>query len=103
MILLSIPLIPILILFSSGVSRKMAEKIGLEEIKVLSPSENRLLKLVTYIPESHLEKVRNALFEAGAGVIGNYDQCGFITSGTGSFRGNEKSKAIAGAKREDPF
>jgi dinuclear metal center YbgI/SA1388 family protein len=53
----------------NGVSRKMAEKIGLEEISVLSPSENRLMKLVTYIPESHLDDVRNALFKAGAGVI----------------------------------
>ena len=82
--------------FSNGVSRKMAEKIGLEEISVLSPSENRLLKLVTYIPESHLEVVRNALFEAGAGVIGNYDQCGFATSGTGSYRGNEMTKPFRG-------
>jgi len=53
--------------FSDGVSRKMAEKIGLEEITVLSPSANKLVKLVTYIPESHLEIVRNALFDAGAG------------------------------------
>ena len=88
---------------SNGVSRKMAEKLGLEEIKVLSPSENRLIKLVTYIPESHLEKVRNALFEAGAGVIGNYDQCGFTTVGTGSFRGNENTKPFTGEKGKIHF
>jgi dinuclear metal center YbgI/SA1388 family protein len=84
--------------FSNGVSRKMAEKIGLDEISVLSPSENKLIKLVTYIPESHLEKVRDALFEAGAGVIGNYDQCAFTTPGTGSFRGNDKSNPFIGEK-----
>ena len=88
---------------SNGVSWKMAEKLGLEKITVLSPSENRLLKLVTFIPESHLEKVKNALFEAGAGVIGNYDQCGFTTSGTGSFRGNENTKPFLGEKGKIHF
>src|SRR5450759_374508 len=83
---------------SNGVSNKMAEKLKLQDIKVLSPLKNRLLKLVTYIPESHLEKVREALFEAGAGVIGNYDQCGFTTSGTGSFRGSENTKPFIGKK-----
>ena len=88
---------------SNGVSRKMAEKMGLEKIKVLSPSENRLLKLVTYIPESHFEKVKNALFEAGAGVIGNYDRCGFTTSWTGSYRGNESTKPFLGEKGKIHF
>jgi hypothetical protein len=56
------------------------------------------MKLVTYIPESHLDAVKNALFEAGAGVIGNYDQCGFTTTGTGSFRANEMAKPFRGEK-----
>jgi len=86
-----------------GVSRKMAEKLGLEKISVLSPSKKMLLKLITYIPESHLEKVRNALFEAGAGVIGNYDQCGFAVPGTGSFRGNENTKPFLGEKGKIHF
>jgi len=90
-------------IFSNGVSRKMAEKLDLKDIKVLSPLEKRLLKLVTYIPESHLEKVREALFEAGAGVIGNYDRCGFTTSGTGTFRGNENSKPFIGEKGKIHF
>ena len=90
-------------IFSKGVSRKMAEKLNLKEIKVLSPLENRLLKLVTYIPESHLDKVRVALFEAGAGVIGNYDQCGFATHGTGSFRGDETTNPFVGEKGKIHF
>ena len=65
-------------------------------LKFLSPLKNRLLKLVTFIPESHLEKVRNALFDAGAGVIGNYDQCGFTVAGTGSFRAGENANPFAG-------
>ncbi len=51
-----------------GVSRKIAEKLELINIKVLSPLKDRLTKLVTFIPESHFEKVREALFEAGAGL-----------------------------------
>ena len=90
-------------IFNHGVSRKMAEKIGLEEISVLSPSKSKLLKLVTYIPESHLEKVRNAIFEAGAGFIGNYDQCGFTTSGNGSFRANANAKPFVGQKGKIHF
>jgi dinuclear metal center YbgI/SA1388 family protein len=87
----------------NGVSRKMAEKIGLEKVSVLSPSADRLLKLVTYIPESHFERVKNALFEAGAGVIGNYDNCGYAVSGTGSFRGNEATNPFAGEKGKIHF
>ena len=89
--------------FSNGVSRKMAEKLKLHNIKVLSPVKNSLVKLVTYIPESHLEKVREAIFKAGAGVIGNYDQCGFTISGTGSFRGNENTKPFVGEKGKIHF
>ncbi len=87
----------------SGVSRKMAEKLGLEEIKVLAPLENRLLKLVTYIPESYFNKVSNAIFDAGAGVTGNYDRCGFSVSGSGSFRGNENANPFIGKKGEIHF
>ena len=90
-------------IFSNSVSRKMAEKLDLKEVKVLSPLKNRLLKLVTYIPETHLEKVKNALFEAGAGVIGNYDKCGFTTSGTGSFRASENANPFIGEKGKIHF
>ena len=81
-----------------GVSRKMAEKIRLENVSVLSPLKNRLFKLVTFVPESHLDKVREAIFRAGAGVIGNYDYCSFSTPGTGSFRAGEKSYPFVGEK-----
>jgi dinuclear metal center YbgI/SA1388 family protein len=86
-----------------GVSRKMADKLKLENIKVLSPLQNSLLKLVTFIPVSYLEKVRDALFIAGAGTIGNYDQCGFTAEGAGSFRGNSKTKPFVGEKERIHF
>jgi dinuclear metal center YbgI/SA1388 family protein len=86
-----------------GVSRKMAQKLDLKNIKVLMPLQNRLLKLVTFIPETHLEKVRSALFEAGAGVIGNYDQCGYTVEGKGSFRAGDNTKPFLGEKGKIHF
>ncbi len=88
---------------TNGVSIKMAEKLNLLNVKVLSPLKNRLLKLVTFIPEASLDKVREALFEAGAGVIGNYDRCGFAVNGTGSFRGNSESDPFVGEKGYEHF
>jgi len=88
---------------SNGVSRKMAEKLNLLNIRVLSPLKNRLLKLVTFIPEASLDKVREALFDAGAGVIGNYDRCAFAVKGTGSFRGNSLTDPYVGIKGKDHF
>ena len=87
----------------NGVSRKMAEKLKLRNVKTLSPLKNKLSKLVTYIPENHLDKVREAIFSAGAGVIGNYDQCSFTTQGTGSFRGGEGSNPFVGEKGKMHF
>jgi dinuclear metal center YbgI/SA1388 family protein len=90
-------------IFEEGVSRKMAEKLGLKKVKVLSPLKNNLTKLVTYIPETYLGKVKEALFEAGAGSIGNYDNCGFYSSGTGSYRGNEEAIPFIGEKGKVHF
>lgn len=83
---------------SNGVSSKMARKLGLENISVLRTLKNKLLKLVTFVPEDHLDRVREAIFSAGAGVIGNYDLCGFTAEGTGSFRGGENTVPFAGDK-----
>jgi dinuclear metal center YbgI/SA1388 family protein len=85
-------------ILKEGVSRKMAEKLKLQNIKVLSPLKNHLLKLVTFVPEASFEKVREAVFEAGAGVTGNYDKCSFCLPGTGSFRGGENSNPFVGEK-----
>jgi dinuclear metal center YbgI/SA1388 family protein len=82
----------------AGVSWKMAEKLSLRNIRVLAPMKNRLMKLVTWIPESHVEKVRAAIFDTGAGVIGNYDRCSFNAPGYGTYRGNESTNPFAGEK-----
>ena len=83
---------------NNGVSMKMAGKAGLLNIKVLTPLKNRLLKLVTFIPEDHFAKVSEAIFNTGAGTIGNYDNCGYSAAGTGSFRAGEGTNPFVGEK-----
>jgi dinuclear metal center YbgI/SA1388 family protein len=80
----------------NGVSGKMAEKIGLKNIRILQPKQNRLLKLITYVPYLYSDKVRKVLFEAGAGQIGNYDSCSFNADGVGTFRANENARPFVG-------
>jgi dinuclear metal center YbgI/SA1388 family protein len=86
-----------------GVSHKMAEKLNLSNIKVLSPANNQLAKLVTFAPTSAAQKVRQALFDSGAGNIGNYDSCSYNTEGQGTFRGSESTNPFVGEKGELHF
>lgn len=81
-----------------GVNKKIADKLGLVNQQILFPKKSLLKKLVTFVPPGHLEKLRESLFSAGAGNIGNYDSCSFVLEGTGSFRGNENSNPFIGEK-----
>lgn len=85
---------------SDGVNQMMAEKLGLKNGRVLSPKKNIFKKLVTYIPIDHYENMRMAIFEVGAGHIGNYSHCGFSVSGFGSFKGNENANPTLGNANE---
>jgi len=58
--------------------------------------ETKNVKFVVFVPLSHADSVRQALGEAGAGKIGNYDFCSFSSRGTGRFRGNEKTNPAIG-------
>jgi len=78
-----------------GVNGRIADKIGLIRRKVLQPKQN-LLKLITFVPKLHVQRVREAIFEAGAGTFGNYDSCSFNAEGYGSFRANENAKPFVG-------
>lgn len=57
-------------------------------------------QLIFYIPESHLHIVKNALFEKGAGKIGNYDCCCWQTKGEGQYRPLENSQPFIGEKNK---
>lgn len=82
----------------TGVNRRIGEKLGLEKMTILAPARGKLTKLVTFVPESHQGVVQNALFSAGAGTVGNYDQCSFRISGTGQFRPTDQAKPWQGTK-----
>ncbi|MDE6986029.1 MAG: Nif3-like dinuclear metal center hexameric protein, partial [Bacteroides acidifaciens] len=83
-----------------GVNYKIAEKIGLKNLKVLEPKENSLVKLVTFVPNAQADAVREALFAAGCGSIGNYDSCSYNLKGEGTFRANEGAHPFCGTVGE---
>jgi len=83
-----------------GVNAKICEILGLQNKKILIPQKNTIKKLTTYAPKDNAEEVRLALFQAGAGNIGNYDNCSYNTEGFGTYRGNEDSNPSIGIKGE---
>ena len=79
-----------------GVNNKIAQKIGLINTQVLAPKKSIIKKIVTFVPTLNLENVRTALFNAGAGNIGNYANCSYVLEGTGSFNANENANPFVG-------
>ena len=79
-----------------GVSRVLAERLGLKNLRILQPLEGQLRKVVVYAPLAAAEAVRRAMFEAGAGCIGNYDSCSFNAQGQGTFKANENAHPYVG-------
>lgn len=79
-----------------GVSMSLAEQIGLRSIRFLVPLKDTLAKIAVFVPEGHVERVRSAMANAGAGKIGEYSSCAFATPGHGSFRGSDLSTPVIG-------
>ncbi len=84
--------------YEHGVSTSMLEIMGLKDIEILVPKSGHLCKLKTYIPLESFEMVQNALFDAGAGRIGNYSECGFSSLGEGTFNPSEYANPVLGDK-----
>ncbi|HBF88862.1 MAG TPA: Nif3-like dinuclear metal center hexameric protein [Bacteroidales bacterium] len=80
----------------NGINAKICEKLELQNCKILVPRDNELLKLVTFVPISHLEMVKEAIFNTGAGHIGKYDCCSFSAEGTGTFRAQNDANPFVG-------
>jgi len=80
----------------TGVNGKMAQLLGLLNQRVLQPKKGILKKLVTFVPAEQAIKVRDALFAAGAGQIGNYSECSFTVEGEGTFKGGEGTDPFVG-------
>ena len=83
-----------------GVNKIFCDALGLVNTKILVPKTNFIQKLITYTIPENAEQVRNALFEAGAGRIGNYEDCSFNSTGIGTYMGNENSNPEIGERFE---
>ncbi|NNE55341.1 MAG: Nif3-like dinuclear metal center hexameric protein [Flavobacteriales bacterium] len=81
-----------------GVNAMISDKLGLVNRRILSPKSGLLQKLVVYVPVKSSESLRDSLFQAGAGEIGNYSECSFNIDGEGTFKGNEHSNPVIGSK-----
>lgn len=79
-----------------GVNGEIAKRLGLKNVRPLVPLNGHLLQLTVFIPNNHFEKVRTALFEAGAGSLGNYNECGFSVVGNGSFKPEDGANPFEG-------
>lgn len=79
-----------------GVNFKIAEKLQLKNVQILSPMKDSLLKLVVFVPTIAVEAVRNTMLSAGAGKIGNYDMCSYNMNGYGTFRACEGANPYCG-------
>ncbi len=88
-----------------GVNAQICHYLDLKKREILIPMKGTIKKLTTYVPNKDAQALKDALFSAGAGSIGNYDNCSFSTQGTGTFKGNEKSNPIIGKRgvlQEEP-
>jgi dinuclear metal center YbgI/SA1388 family protein len=79
-----------------GVNGMIASKLGLIHTSILEPKPGTLKKLFTFVPLLQAEQLRNALFTAGAGTIGNYSECSFNVTGTGTFKGGVGTHPFVG-------
>ncbi|NUY80982.1 Nif3-like dinuclear metal center hexameric protein [Flavobacterium sp. MAH-1] len=84
----------------NGVNKIFCDALGLVNTKILVPKKDFIHKLVTFAPTSNADSVRQALFDAGAGKIGNYENCSFNSNGIGTYQGNEDSNPKIGQKHE---
>ena len=82
----------------NGVNAMICNQLELQNKQILIPQNDTIKKLTTYVPKNEAEALRIALFNVGAGSIGNYDNCSFNVDGFGTFKGNEASNPSLGKK-----
>ncbi len=85
---------------SNGVNKKICDLIGLQQTKPLVPKQSLIQKMELFVPKDHKDDLMQKLFDAGAGKIGNYDQCSFQLDGKGTFRANENANPFIGKANE---
>ena len=84
----------------NGVNGEIASRINLQQTRVLQPLSGTHRQLTTYIPVDFFDQVRDAIFAAGAGAVGRYDECGFTIKGEGTFRPLPGSNPFSGSLLE---
>ncbi|UKN02643.1 Nif3-like dinuclear metal center hexameric protein [Paracrocinitomix mangrovi] len=84
--------------YQNGVNKKIGDLIGINKTEILSPANDVLQKLIVFTPKDAAESVKNAIFSAGGGNIGNYSECSFNSDGLGTYKGNENSNPAYGEK-----
>ncbi len=87
----------------NGVSYQLAKRLTLKNIRFLKNLSQNQFKLVVFTPASHIDKVAEAIHQSGGGIIGEYSQCSFRTTGTGTFKGSNDSNPSIGKKRVVEF
>lgn len=81
-----------------GVSFELANMLKLKNLTFLELEEGNQFKISVFVPEENVEKLSSGLFNCGAGIIGNYENCSFRMKGEGTFKGNEKASPLIGKK-----
>ncbi len=81
-----------------GVNAKICDVLGLTNTQNLIPQKATLKKLTTYVPTEDAKNLKQKLFDAGAGNIGNYSSCSFEATGTGSYKAGKNANPTKGEK-----
>ncbi|MBN3583551.1 Nif3-like dinuclear metal center hexameric protein [Algoriphagus aestuarii] len=83
---------------ANGVNKRISDRLGLQNTKILQPKKQLLSKLEFFVPAESKEKVLSAIFNAGAGKIGEYSDCSFQSTGTGTFTPSHDANPAIGEK-----
>ena len=83
-----------------GVNAEICNRLNLINKSILMPQSGTVKKLTTFVPHTDAEMVRTALFEAGGGALGNYENCSFNSQGIGTFEGNSEAQPAIGKPNE---
>ena len=83
-----------------GVNAEFCNRLGLKNKSILIPQLGTIKKLTTFVPKQDAETVRTALFEAGGGALGKYENCSFNSDGLGTFQGNHETNPTIGKPNE---
>ena len=86
--------------YLGGVNLEIGERIGLNDLKILLPKSQTLKKISCYVPVESVSDVKNSLFASGAGELGEYSNCSFVSEGVGGFLPSNNSNPVKGVKNE---